>query len=188
MFRRAVLLGLVAVSVLTLVADANACHRCGRRRGYSVSGCGYSCHSRPKTYKVAKVYRTYKVPVQTCSTCCVTVTDPCNPCCTKTVPMQTCTTTYVTKKVLVHTQRVAAGPVYGNFTDGSHRVVWGGSGYGYGAYGRGYSSPYRTPGYGLGGGYRMGGYGAASDDETESTDKEVESEKVKVEESVALAF
>jgi hypothetical protein len=171
MFRRVLILGLISVGALTLVANASACHRCHGRGGYYVGGCGYYCHKGYGNggYRIAKVYRTVKVPVQTCSTTYATVTDPCNPCCTKSVPTQTCTTTYVTQRILVHTQRVPAGPVYGNYTDGSRRVVWGGSGYGNGyggygyggyGYGGGYNSPYRS-GYGMGGGYRMGGYGAA---------------------------
>jgi hypothetical protein len=189
MFRRVVILGLVVITALSLVADASACHRC-RGRGYYVSGCGYHCHGKGYGYggyKIAKVYRTVKVPVQTCTTTCVTVTDPCNPCCTKTVPTQTCTTTYVMQRILVHTQRVPAGPVYGRFTDGSHRVVWGGSGYGYGAYG-GASAPYRS-GYGMGGGYRMGGYGVASaKKDFVSAYKAVDSASESPETSIGFAF
>jgi hypothetical protein len=157
MFRRALVLGLLVFFGSALVEEANACHRCHGRRGYYVSGCGYYCHGKGHGggYRVVKVYRTVKVPVQTCSTTCATVVDPCNPCCTKTVPIQTCSTTYVTQRQLVHTQVVPRGTIYGNYTDGTRRaVVPGVQSYG------GYRAPYRA-GYGMGGGYHMGGYGAA---------------------------
>ncbi len=165
MFRRALILGVLSILGFALATEAEACHRCHGRRGYSVSGCGYYCHGKGYGggYRVVKVYRTVKVPVQTCSTSCATVVDPCNPCCTKTVPIQTCSTTYVMQRQLIHTQVVRSGSIYGNYTDGTRRqVVPGIQGYGgvgYGGYG-GYRSPYRA-GYGMGGGYHMGGYGAA---------------------------
>lgn len=164
MFRRALVLGLLFFLGLAIVNEANACHRCRARRGYSVSGCGYYCHGRGYGYgggyRVVKVYRTVKVPVQTCTTTCATVTDPCNPCCTTTTPIQTCTTSYVLQRQLIHTQVVPRGTVYGNYTDGTRRpVVTGVQGYGYGG---GYRSPYGHV-YGIGGGYHLGGYGAATE-------------------------
>lgn len=177
MFRRILVLSLVAVGVLAIVADVEACHRCrGRRSGYGAiygPGCGYYCH-KPYPYgggyRVVKVYRTVKVPVKTCTTSCVTTVDPCNPCCTTSTPVQTCTTTYVNQRVLVHSQVVPRGPVYGNYADGTRRMVVGGYGYGsaYGGrygYGRGYGAPYR--GGSLGGAYLMGGYGAEEAEEAD---------------------
>lgn len=165
MYRRAILICLVTISFVSIVVDANACHRCRSRRGYGYYGCGYGGYGH-HGYRVAKVYRTVRVPVQTCSCACVATCDPCGNMTYASTP--TCTTTYVTQRVLVHTQVVGRGPVYGNYLDGSHRQV-AGPGYGYSGHGYGgYRSPYRTGygvgyGYGLGGGYRMGGYGAAKE-------------------------
>lgn len=171
MFRRLLVLSLVAVGMLAIVADVEACHRCGSRRGSYIygPGCGYYCH-KPYPYghghygyRVVKVYRKVQVPVKTCTTSCVSTVDPCNPCCVTTTPVTTCTTTYVTQRQLIHTQVVPRGPVWGNYNDGSRRIVVGG--YGYAS-----RYPYRTP-YStgsLGGAYRMGGYGT---NETEDADE-----------------
>lgn len=183
MFRRAMLICLGVIFCLVVVADASACHRCRHRRGYGYSGCGYGYYGN-HSYRVAKVYRTVRVPVQTCTMTCVATCDPCGNLTYTSTP--TYSTTYVTQKVLVHSQVVGPGPVYGNYLDGSRRQVAGGYGYsGYGYAGRGYGNyghgsygyggygygGYRTPyrsgygagyGSGLGGGYRMGGYGAAA--------------------------
>ena len=192
MFRYAMLYGLVALFCLAFAVDANACHRCRHRRGYGYSGCGG--YGYQGGYRVAKVYRTVRVPVQTCTMSCVATCDPCGNLTYTSTP--TYSTTYVTKKVLVHTQVVGRGPVYGNYLDGSYRQVAGGA-YGYRGYGYGYGgyrAPYRSGygvgyGYGLGGGYRMGGYGAAkADDSFVARYQAINSNKTVSSHSVGFAF
>jgi hypothetical protein len=165
MFRCCLLVVLTVLGGLVSLTDAEACHRCRHRHGSIYgAGCGYYCHGGyGGGYRVVKVYRTVRVPVQTCSTTCATGCNPCNPCATSSA--STCSTVYVTKRVLVHSQVVPPGPVYGRYADGTSRMVAGGYGrYGYGGYGRygyggyGYGAPYGAAS-GMGGGYRMGGYG-----------------------------
>lgn len=190
MFRRAVLFCLFAIGFLTLVVDAEACHRCRHRRGYGYSGCGYGYGQQ--TYRVAKVYRTVRVPVQTCTMTCVATCDPCGNLTYTSTP--TYSTTYVTKKVLVHSQIVGSGPVYGNYLDGSRRQVAGGA-YGYrGSTHGAYRTPYRAGngagyGYGLGGGYQMGGYGAAKEENAYGARfQPIDADKQTTDKQVAVAF
>jgi hypothetical protein len=207
MYRRAILVCLAVVFCLAIVTDAWACHRCRHRRGYGYYGCGYGCGGS-HGYRVAKVYRTVRVPVQTCTMSCVATCDPCGNMTYTSVP--TYSTTYVNKKVLVHTQVVGRGPVYGNYTDGSYRQVAAGYGYA-GGYGVALGSALRQPptyrmiapgpapgagprpgygyGYGLNGAYRMGGYGAAlSDDSYVARYKAVEEIEDAKTKSVSIAF
>lgn len=188
MFRRALVLCLAVVGFLSLVIDAEACHRCRHRRGHGYSGCGTGCGSyRPQ--RVAKVYRTVRVPVQTCTMTCVVSCDPCGNLVYTATP--TYTTTYVTKKILVHTQVVGSGPVYGNYLDGTRRQVAGGYGAARTPYRGGYAAPY---GQGLGGGYRLGGYGAADEADLDESNiyearyQTIEAEKTESTQRVGLAF
>lgn len=163
MFRRALILSLMMVGLSTVALDAEACHRCRHGHGYGYSGCGYG-YGGYHTQRVARVYRTVRVPVQTCTMTCVATCDPCGNVTYTSTP--TYTTTYVSQRILVHSQVVGRGSVYDNYLDGNRRQVAGG-GYGYGGYGAartpyrgGYATPY---GQGLGGAYRMGGYGATDE-------------------------
>lgn len=203
MFRRALILSLMMVGLSTVALDAEACHRCRHRHGYGYSGCGasnYGCgNSCGCCQRVARVYRTVRVPVQTCTMTCVATCDPCGNVTYTSTP--TYTTTYVSQRILVHSQVVGRGSVYDKYADGTHRHVAGSAygyrgngygGYGYGSgrapYRGGYASPYGY-GSGLSGSYRMGGYGAAKDAALYAARYQViKDEKKETTKRVGLAF